>query len=210
MKKQHFRCLGSHTTEQKTPASTGSVLRCTGRSQSGLSRGVSQAFKGPGPAGHCLAYIYHCEAKRLSKACREEGGLFIGPGRVGNSFSMSVIKGLQRQTTSGSNDFWKRKYLYYITDETNGALPVPCCYLGVVCLPRVWDSSTTWGSSHIFLLFAQWDICLPNCCLWKFYMLPLLAEAKHWNKPSLFSQLLSEAICTGNLFHTLWPWPLEQ
>lgn len=42
--------------------------------------------------------------KTSAKAFREEGGLLIGPGRVGNSFIMSVIKGL-RQTASGSNDF---------------------------------------------------------------------------------------------------------
>lgn len=127
-------------------------------------------------------------------AHREEGSLSAGPGRVGNSFSLSVIRGLGRQTTSGSNDSWKRKYLNCKADRKHGLLPAPCCYLGIGCLRRVSDSSTTCGGSHIFLLFAQWDICLPNCCMWKFYMLLLLAETKYRNKPSLSRQLLSEAI----------------
>lgn len=91
--------------KKKKPASTGSVLSCTGkRNQSGLGSGALQTCKRPGSAGLCTACIYHCDAKGFSRSMQGGRRPLIGPGRAGNSFSISVIKGL-RPTASGSNDF---------------------------------------------------------------------------------------------------------
>lgn len=85
MEKQHLRY---HRSKNK-PASTGSVLSIADLQE---ARPCWTLWR-----THLSVNVMWSTCRN---ACREEGSLSAGPGRVGNSFSLSVIRELGRQTAS--------------------------------------------------------------------------------------------------------------